>query len=45
MIDRNNIIIKYSYVSTDRDSKKNAPQNLAKLLSNTMGIYSQNIEL
>jgi hypothetical protein len=43
MIDRNNMIFKYSYLSgdRDRDSKKSAPQNLAKLLSNTISIYSQ----
>jgi hypothetical protein len=49
MIDRNNMIFKYSYLSGDRDrdrdkerdSKKSAPQNLAKLLSNTISIYSQ----
>ena len=43
MIDRNNIIFKYSYLNTDIDNKKNSPQNLSKLLSNTIGIYTQYI--
>lgn len=51
MIDRNNIIFKYSYLNKDKDkdnnkdSKKSAPQNLSKLLSNTINIYTQYIDL
>lgn len=44
MIDRNNIIFRRSYLS-EGDSKKSAPQNLAKLLSNTINIYAQYVEL
>jgi hypothetical protein len=45
MIDRNNMIFKYSYLNAEKDSKKGAPQNLAKLLSNTISIYTQYVEL
>lgn len=45
MIDRNNMIFKHSYLSNDKDSKKSAPQNLSKLLSNTISIYTQYIDL
>ncbi len=45
MIDRNNMIFKYSYLNAEKDSKKGAPQNLAKLLSSTISIYTQYIEL
>lgn len=45
MIDRNNMIFKYSYLNAEKDSKKGAPQNLAKLLSSIISIYTQYIEL
>lgn len=45
MIDRNNIIFKHSLSITDKDNKKNAPQTLAKLLSNSITIYSQYVDL
>ena len=39
------MIFKYSYLNAEKDSKKGAPQNLAKLLSNTISIYTQYVEL
>lgn len=45
MIDRNNMIFKHSLSIADKESKKNAPQTLAKLLSNSITIYSQYVEL
>lgn len=39
------MIFKYSYLNAEKDSKKGAPQNLAKLLSNTISIYAQYVEL
>lgn len=39
------MIFKHSFLNADKDSKKGAPQNLAKLLSNTISIYSQYVEL
>lgn len=45
LVDRNDLIFKYSYFNADKDNKRGAPQNLAKLLSNTISIYTQFIEL
>lgn len=45
MVDRNNMILWHSYTVADKDSKKGAPQTLAKLLSNTISIFMQHLEL
>ncbi len=41
LINRNNMIFRYSYANIGKENKKSAPQNLAKLLSNTITIYTQ----
>lgn len=41
LINRNNMIFRHSYANIGKENKKSAPQNLAKLLSNTITIYTQ----